>query len=109
MSDYIFVDMPPPLHNSKWVKIRVEIVKNETGEAVSYMDETLYNGLESLLWVWTDGNFSCDCNRRIFFQREKGEKYDDDSECTDGEYSIRIINPKNGEVLYDEIGRNEES
>ena len=43
---------------------------------------------ESMLFLWSEGNFSCDCNRSLFF-------YDDDEEqelpCNPDENIIELI------------------
>jgi hypothetical protein len=48
------------------------------------------------LYIWEEGNYSCDCNRGIFF----GEDYDD-VKCGDGKYLVKI-KVLTGEVIYDE-------
>lgn len=35
-----------------------------------HKDEISVNGLD-LPYIWTDGNFACDCNRRILFLGEE--------------------------------------
>ena len=42
-------------------------------------------------YMWELGNYSCDCNRYLFFQRAAGEP-DDEAECGDGKYSVEIVN-----------------
>jgi len=39
-------------------------------------------------FIWTDGNYACDCNRYLFFQRAAGEAEDAGRICGDGAYSI---------------------
>lgn len=54
-------------------------------------------------FIWLDGNFSCDCNRRLFFERAGGIDRGDPSTspCGDGEYEIdKIVRVSSGELLY---------
>lgn len=56
-------------------------------------------------YVWDDGNFGCDCNRALFFERVGGreecdEDDDDDSDlCGTGGYSVRV-ETLDGALLY---------
>ena len=77
----------------------VEIRRNETGETRKYEYEYPWDGD----YIWTDGNYSCDCNRRLFFGYAAGEKGEDiETECGKGAFSIRIWDA--GEIVYDEFG-----
>lgn len=53
-------------------------------------------------YIWLDGNFSCDCNRRLFFLRAGGSDMAPmDSRCGDCEYDVdKIVRVDNGELLY---------
>jgi hypothetical protein len=42
----------------------VAIRNNETGEVRMYRTEITWH--EHAEFLWTDGNFGCDCNRAIF-------------------------------------------
>jgi len=56
-------------------------------------------------YIWTEGNFSCDCNRAIFFARAGGES-EPGPETTCGESAFRIakvVKIATGEVLFSEI------
>lgn len=55
--------------------------------------------------IWSDGNFGCDCNRRIFFNRTGGKDKGVDGECSEGLYSVRVRNKKSGRVFYSEFDR----
>ena len=89
-----------------WVKIVALIRKNETSEIREYKDEVWWDCNEPYDdypndFMWSEGNYSCDCNRYLFFQRAKGENEDND-ECGDDKYSVNLKNPKNGEIFYRE-------
>ena len=51
---------------------------------------------------WEENNYSCDCNRYIFFERANGNE-PDDFECTDGRYLVNLVNPLYGNVYYREF------
>lgn len=52
---------------------------------------------------WAEGNASCDCNRRLFFARARGEDDSEKAECSNGLYSVRCSDADTGVVLYDEF------
>lgn len=54
------------------------------------------------LFIWEEGNFSCDCNRELFFRRAGERPEIDNPECGDTRYRIQIKDAATGEVLYDE-------
>lgn len=70
----------------------ITLKKNSTGEVVSFTDE--YCDGPDDAWMWTDGNYCCDCNRFLFFERAKGrdpDLYDEECECGDTEYTLMKI------------------
>jgi hypothetical protein len=48
--------------------------------------------------LWSEGNYVCDCNRQIYWNRLAGEP-DGDPECSHYKYSVRITD-KDKNVLY---------
>lgn len=52
-------------------RLKIEIRRNSNKEMSSIIWQ---NATFPESW-WTEGNGSCDCNRRIFFQEGKGERY----------------------------------
>lgn len=52
-------------------------------------------------YSWSEGNYSCDCNRRRYFE---GDNYDDtvDYDCTSTDFLVRIYDSTTNELLYDE-------
>jgi len=58
---------------------------------------------------WKDGNASCDCNRKSFFNEGLElptiniDSEDEDFPCGNGEYTLRLTNQDTGEVLYSEF------
>ncbi len=49
-------------------------------------------------FMWEDGNYSCDCNRAIFF----GEPEEAEA-CSDGRYLVKVVDRKTGYVWYNEL------
>jgi hypothetical protein len=65
---------------------KVAIRNNETGE-VRIHNDTLNWDDEACEYMWTDGNYGCDCNRHLFFERSAGREPDEDRPCGDSKYS----------------------
>jgi hypothetical protein len=95
----------PTRTKNKWVSVIAEIRENATGEVREHRsDEILDDGEETPnTYMWEEGNYSCDCNRRLFFERANGEDEDIDSQCTGGKFSVRLRNAKTGKIYYDEF------
>lgn len=52
-------------------------------------------------WIWREGNFSCDCNRSVFFQRANGGNEKSNTPCGNGMFSINIYH--NERQVYKEF------
>ncbi len=86
-------------------KAQVHITNVETGETRSF--GTDFDAEQSEDFLWSEGNFSCDCNRNIFFEREcLGLKDDegraDDQACGYDAFTVRIVAADDGRVLYED-------
>lgn len=71
------------------------IQKVETGETA----ERAYPNWQTadFSW-WTEGNFSCDCNRELEFERGLGHDPDLDSvECGDNRFTLLKLKFENGD------------
>ena len=89
--------------NEKELPIVVHIRHNPTGEVRIAKDHTgWYRNDEFSEFIWSEGNYSCDCNRCLFFKRVKDED-ESDCECGDNEYSVRIYDEK-GKLIYTDFG-----
>lgn len=67
----------------------VKIKNNETGEIkVIEQDGDLDEYAE---FLWTDGNFGCDCNLHYFFTDWDGT----DCPCGENKYDVELINSGN--------------
>src|SRR3990172_12902584 len=84
------------------VDVLVHIRKNETGEVRIHKDWLYLDEDNSPnFFIWEDGNYACDCNRRLFFARVNDEDEDWDSGCGETEYSINIM--LGNECIYSEF------
>ena len=92
--------------NTHWVEVIAHIRHNETQEIRRYRTEMIFfedDEKYPLTFIWSEGNYSCDCNRKLFFEYVNGKKYEDiDHPCSDGQYSVNLENPKTGEIFYKE-------
>lgn len=100
------VDIPTHrLQNARWVSVWAYIRKNATGEVRKYVtNEIIADGDDTpRFFNWEDGNQSCDCNREINFERVNGKDIYDESQCSDGKFSVNLVCPATGEVYYREF------
>ena len=77
------------------MKYSLRIKNNATGESRVYKDD--YDWAEEYLfrYQYTEGNYSCDCNRAIFFA--DGTDEDDECECGDDvAFSIIWVEDEDG-------------
>lgn len=82
--------------------IIVTIRDNSTSEIVDYADTGSFEDGEFQDFLWSEGNYACDCNRSLFFARAKGLD-DPDRECGEERYIIRIIDASTNQIIYDEF------
>jgi len=85
----------------KEVNVDVHIRKNKTGEIRTRKDTLLCDDDGISTFIWGEGNYSCDCNRGIFFARVNGEEEDEDIKCGSSKYSVNI--ELDGEMIYSEF------
>jgi hypothetical protein len=110
LPDWIMIEKEPPHNDVMWVKILAHIRKNETGEVRVYetdmiMDEDDIENNQPSTYMWSDGNYCCDCNRKRFFEYalKDGRGFCDiETECSDGQFSVTLQNPKTKEYFYKE-------
>jgi len=102
--DYEFVKLSPPHDNCDWVKTNVHIRKNATGEIRKYEDTGIWNEEEQELatYIWEEGNFSCDCNRQLFWWRANKENDEGETSCGENKFSVNIYSTK-GKLVYKEF------
>jgi len=83
------------------MKVWLDVRENATGVVVRHPHQWIFGGD----YVWSEGNFSCDCNRADFFiqgQLNDTRAEAGDVPCSDGRYSIRLTNGA-GEVIYQDM------
>lgn len=87
----------------RWVIEAARIRCNATGEVRETRGPAiLEEGCDAPSeFIWSDGNYACDCNRRIFFERAAGNEVE--GECGDSAYSVEVFNPKTSVVFYSEL------
>lgn len=86
------------------VKCVAHIRKNETGEVRRHETIEIINDGEKhpRVFNWEENNFSCDCNREIFFERSAGNEIETEA-CSSGRFSVNMENPVTGEIYYREF------
>lgn len=91
------------LHNP--VNVIAFIRKNDTGEVVECpcVNYRHVGDRYPGTYIWEEGNYSCDCNRHIFFEDAHGRDVVRAHECTMGRYSVNVALASTGEVFYREF------
>ena len=67
--------------------------RNSDGMVLSFAEKSDMTAGE-VLWAFTEGNYSCDCNRAVFFG-------DDDESCGETRFTLVEL-VLEGEVIYEE-------
>jgi hypothetical protein len=81
------------------MSVTVFIRREDTKEVRKYVDEYPWQGD----YMWADGNYSCDCNRYLFFERAAGNCPEwDGGECGDELFALRIEDESGKELYRDE-------
>ena len=82
-----------------WVPVIAKITNRETGETREYKTELLTTDDYDGTWQWDEGNYGCDCNRRLFFERANGVELDlCSTPCGEEFFSVELV--KDGVVIY---------
>ena len=69
----------------------VLLMRNSDRRVVEIKETEAWAWPENWVWMWTEGNYSCDCNRELEFRRALGETPEwDDVECSEGRFSVWI-------------------
>lgn len=80
----------------------VYIRRNSDGVVRDYKDDWPWEKSNSgVEYQWADGNYSCDCNRKLFFCRAANEP-EEDIECGDSAYDVRITDDAGKEIYADD-------
>lgn len=75
----------------------ITIRRNSDGKTVETTCATDF----SSYW-WEHGNGCCDCNRSIFFCEKSGEN-DEQEGCTEGRYSVRVVDSATGDLIFSDM------
>lgn len=85
------------------MKYALTIVNNETGEARVYQDNYDWPDEDHFVFMYTEGNYGCDCNRGLFFDRAAGfegnQGEDEGDVCGSEKYSIPTASCEDGRVI----------
>lgn len=68
---------------------KIAIKKNDTGEVRLHADESdwfEHDAEDGNRWLWTEGNFGCDCNRHLWWLRAGGPGPEDDPHWNNAEH-----------------------
>lgn len=85
---------------SEEVQLFVRIRRNADGVQRVYKTSDTQEAIDGGCFIWSDGNYACDCNRGRFFAESVGEE-DPDECCGDIRYSVRIFDADGKEVYQD--------
>ena len=106
-TDWDVFRLPPPHDGYDCVRIKRRIRLNATGEVREADDYCLWDengsgdGEEGpSTFIWSDGNYACDCNRAIDFGPDQ-----EDESCGSSRYAVQLVNAKTGTVFYDEFNK----
>lgn len=87
--------------------IMVEIYDTKTGVVQLRKDVGYWNEEGFVDYIWSEGNYSCDCNRKLFFERAQGNEPDDtNTPCSfdKNRYEI-IVRDLEGNILYSDYSK----
>lgn len=96
------------IRGCRWVKVVARIRDNFTGEVRNYQTNESLNDGEAFpsVFNWSDNNYSCDCNRALFFGYAAGKTHEEtERPCGNGRYAVQLQNPVTGYIYYDEFWR----
>lgn len=67
------------------IKVKITITKIETGEIATSVES--YHDFRLADFMWSEGNYSCDCNRELFFARWRGEEEPAEHCCSEDRFN----------------------
>jgi len=75
------------------LKYSLELIRVADGARVTLHEETTQEYRESTEFVWSEGNFACDCNRAALFARARNEdtEHPVDLPCSNDKYHIEKL------------------
>lgn len=88
----------------KQIRCIAHIRKNDAGEVRRYPFDESGEEDQDLpsTYLWEEGNYACDCNRELFFERSKGVEIDNEK-CSHNRFAVNLENAETGEIYYREF------
>jgi hypothetical protein len=83
------------------MKYRAVLYDKEKAKTISVHDDWKSGNTEGLEFMWTEGNFACDCNRALLIAREQGLP-DPDRPCGNTRYILLGLYTEDGLFLHAE-------
>lgn len=91
-------------------EIKIYIHNNKTDETRIYLDDYQWDNEEHIEYQWFEGNYCCDCNRHLWFERVLIPEYNpyEHNEgtgyfCGNDKYSIQKIELPCGKILMEQL------
>lgn len=73
--------------------IEARITNVETRETRVFREDGMFSDkpeVRDYMWIH-GGNYSCDCNRALFFARAAGEDDPEDTPCGEGRFTVQLF------------------
>jgi hypothetical protein len=75
----------------------VRIRRNSTMEIRQMVEKLSWE--EHSKWWWTEGNFGCDCNRSLEFERASDPDFYEKPQCGQGAFTVIDVTLEDGTVI----------
>lgn len=87
------------------MKFVIAITHVATGETRYHDDDFDWPSEDRFVFMWTEGNYSCDCNRELFFGRAGGEPDppEDENECGNERYRAVAVREDGSTLVLDTL------
>lgn len=79
----------------------VEITRVATGQTVTHHEAGDWDD-DATDYLWTDGNYGCDCNRALFFGRAGGNLEGDPGDCGMERFTCSGVRPDGARFVIDD-------
>lgn len=79
--------------------MKVNIELKYKGKTYNFTDDG-YEDIEHAEYMWEEGNYSCDCNKSLFIQRNCDESfnYGEEMPCGDKIELVSLVESKSGGI-----------
>jgi len=87
--------------------VTIKMTRRSDGLSVEFKDSLYQTEGYDGVFIWSEGNYSCDCNRYLSFERALGKTEEwiaanDPAKCGNVDYRVDWIKDESGEILYKE-------